>query len=104
MSDAALPLLIMRAVPETETAAANSMNTLMRQLGTSTITAVAAAVGAALVVEVDGQLLPSGGAFTVSFLAASGAALLALVVAALTPAPREEPGEVGAVHPACVVG
>ncbi|SFN56018.1 Major Facilitator Superfamily protein [Pseudonocardia ammonioxydans] len=97
----ALPLLIMRAVPETETAAANSMNTLMRQLGTSTITAVAAAVGAAMVVEVDGQLLPSGGAFTVSFLAASGAALLALVVAALTPAPREEPGEADAVRPAC---
>lgn len=85
----ALPLLIMRAVPESETAAANSMNTLMRQLGTSTITAVAAAVGAALVVQVDGQVVPAGSAFTVSFLAAAGAALGALVIAALTPAPRQ---------------
>ena len=80
----ALPLLIMRAVPETETAAANSLNTLMRQLGTSTVTAVAAAVGGALVVQVDGHLLPAGSAYTITFLAAAVAALVALVIAAHT--------------------
>jgi MFS family permease len=87
----ALPLLIMRAVPETETetAAANSLNTLMRQLGTSMITAVAAAVGGALVTQVDGHVLPAGAAYTVSFLAASVAALGALVIAMLTPAPAD---------------
>jgi predicted MFS family arabinose efflux permease len=84
----ALPLLIMRAVPETETAAANSLNTLMRQLGTSTVTAVAAAVSGALVVQADGHLLPAGSAYTIVFLIAAGAALVALVVAARTPAPR----------------
>ena len=36
----ALPLLIMDAVPATETAAANSLNTLMRMLGTSSCSAV----------------------------------------------------------------
>jgi len=83
----ALPLLIMRAVPATETAAANSLNTLMRQLGTSTVTAMAAAVSGALVVDVDGHLLPAGSAYTIVFLAAAAAALVALVIAAFTPAP-----------------
>ena len=84
----ALPLLIMRAVPATETAAANSLNTLMRQLGTSTVTAVAAAVGGALIVDVGGHPLPAGSAYTIVFLAAAAAALVALVIAALTPSPR----------------
>ncbi|TQM36862.1 MFS transporter [Pseudonocardia cypriaca] len=84
----ALPLLIMRAVPETETAAANSLNTLMRQLGTSTVTAVAAAVSGLLVVQVDGHLLPAGSAYTIIFLVAAAAALVALLVAARTPAPQ----------------
>jgi 4-hydroxybenzoate polyprenyltransferase len=78
----------MRAVPETETAAANSLNTLMRQLGTSTVTAVAAAVSGLLVVQVDGHLLPAGSAYTIIFLVAAAAALVALVVAARTPAPQ----------------
>jgi MFS family permease len=88
----ALPLLIMRAVPATETAAANSFNTLMRQLGTSTVTAVAAAVSGALVVEVEGHLLPAGVAYTITFLVAAAVALVALVVAAFTPSPRAENG------------
>jgi hypothetical protein len=77
----------MRAVPATETAAANSFNTLMRQLGTSTVTAVAAAVSGVLVVQVDGHLLPAGSAYTIIFLVAA-AALVALVVAARTPTPH----------------
>jgi predicted MFS family arabinose efflux permease len=87
----ALPLLIMGAVPATETAAANSVNTLMRQLGTSTVTAVAAAVSGALVMEVSGHLLPTAAAYSIVFLLATAAALGALVVAARTPAPQQEP-------------
>ena len=71
----ALPLLIMDAVPATETAAANSLNTLMRMLGTSSCSAVAAAVVTALTLEVGGRTLPSAAAYTVVFLAAAGAAL-----------------------------
>ena len=84
----ALPLLIMRAVPETETAAANSLNTLMRQLGTSTCTAVVAAVSTALVMDVGGETRPAGTAYSVDFLAAAVAAVLAMALAAVTPTPE----------------
>ncbi|WP_308259038.1 MFS transporter [Pseudonocardia sp. H11422] len=83
----ALPLLIMRAVPPTETAAANSLNTLMRQLGTSSCSAVVAAVSTALTVRVGVTVQPSAAAYTIIFLAAAGAALIATLIAALTPAP-----------------
>ena len=55
----ALPLLIMDAVPPTETAAANSLNTLMRMLGTSSCSAVAAVTVTALTQVVDGREIPS---------------------------------------------
>lgn len=81
----ALPLLIMAAVPTSETAAANSLNTLMRMLGTSSCSAVAAAVTTGLTTVVDGRLLPSGDAYTVVFLAAAAAALSGAAIAAFTP-------------------
>jgi MFS family permease len=81
----ALPLLIMNAVPSTETAAANSLNTLMRMLGTSSCSAVAAAVTSGLTATVAGATLPSATAYTVVFLAAAGAAAVAAVISALTP-------------------
>ena len=86
----AIPLLIMRAVPESETAAANSLNTLARQLGTSSCTAVAAAVTTASVISIDGRLIPSGFAYTTAFVAAGAAGLVAMVIALLTPAPAPE--------------
>ena len=81
----ALPLLIMDAVPTSETAAANSLNTLMRMLGTSSCSAVVAAVATGLMTQVDGRLLPSAAAYVVVFLAAAGAAAVASVIAATTP-------------------
>ncbi len=86
----AIPLLIMRAVPESETAAANSLNTLARQLGTSSCTAVAAAVTTASVISLDGRILPSGFAYSAAFVAAGAAGLIAMVIALLTPAPATE--------------
>ncbi len=83
----ALPLLIMDAVPSTETAAANSLNTLMRMLGTSSCSAVAAAVTTGLVEVVDGRTIPSAAAYTVVFVAAAGAALAATLITAATPRP-----------------
>ncbi|MBW0106627.1 MFS transporter, partial [Pseudonocardia sp. KRD291] len=77
----AIPLLIMRAVPESETAAANSLNTLMRQLGTSSCTAVATAVTTASVMTLDdGAVLPSGFAYSTAFVAAGCAGLLACLI------------------------
>jgi predicted MFS family arabinose efflux permease len=85
LSYSALPLLIMDAVPATETAAANSLNTLMRMLGTSSCSAVAAAVATGLTAVVAGQVLPAAAAYTTVFLAAAGAAVVASVIAAMTP-------------------
>ncbi|GAA1846725.1 MFS transporter [Pseudonocardia ailaonensis] len=87
----ALPLLIMRAVPETETAAANSLNTLMRQLGTSTLSAVVAAVSSALVLDLGGDRIPSAAAFTVVFVAAGIAGLVGGLIGVLTPSPEDLP-------------
>ena len=84
----ALPLLIMDGVPPTETAAANSLNTLMRMLGTSSCSAFVAAVATGLTTSVAGEVLPAGAAYTAIFLAAAGAALAGAVIAALTPRAR----------------
>ncbi len=83
----ALPLLIMDAVPPTETAAANSLNTLMRMLGTSSCSAVVAAVATGLVAVVGGRAVPSAAAYAVVFVAAAAAALVACGLAAGTPRP-----------------
>lgn len=81
----ALPLLIMGSVPTTETAAANSLNTLMRMLGTSTCSAFVAAVVTGITTTASGHVVPSPTAFTVIFLAAAGAAVLGGALAAVTP-------------------
>src|SRR5690606_38178408 len=51
----ALPTLIMRAVPVTETASANGLNVLLRSVGTSTASAAVAAVFSATAVTVAGH-------------------------------------------------
>lgn len=82
----ALPLIIMAAVPPTDTAAANSLNTLMRMLGTSSCSAFVAAVMSGIVAPVGGLVLPTGAAFTAAFLTAAVAALAAAVITSRTPA------------------
>jgi MFS family permease len=81
----AVPLLIMDAVPPTDTAAANSLNSLMRMLGTSSCSAFAAAVASGLLIQVDGHAVPAQAAYTVVYLVAGGAAALAAVLVAATP-------------------
>jgi hypothetical protein len=48
---------------------------------------VTAAAVTALTIDVGGRTLPAAGAYTVVFLAASGAALLATLITAATPRP-----------------
>jgi MFS family permease len=81
----ALPALIMRAVPTTRTAAANGLNTLMRSIGTSTASALAAVVLSASTMPVEGTLVPSLGALRTTLLIASGCAVLALLVSFWVP-------------------
>ena len=83
LSYSAVPLIIMAAVPDTETAAANSLNTLMRMLGTSSCSAVFAAVATGLVSTVGGHTVPAGAAFVAVFLAAAGSALVAFGITAV---------------------
>ncbi len=54
----AMPALIMGAVPASETAAANSLNTLMRSIGTSFASAVAGVVLAQMTTDFGGYALP----------------------------------------------
>ncbi|WP_432194141.1 MFS transporter [Streptomyces sp. bgisy027] len=80
-----MPALIMGAVPASETAAANSLNTLMRSLGTSTASAVAGVILAQMTTDLGGYALPSENAFKVVLAVGAGAALLAFVVASFIP-------------------
>ncbi|NHP17271.1 MFS transporter [Rhodococcus sp. IC4_135] len=103
MTYAALPTLIIRAVPVTESASANGLNTLLRYLGTSIASAVLAAVTAMSMTA--GESFPTFGAFLAVFWAAAAAslsaALIALVLLGLRERrdlPRTRPG--GAKHAA----
>jgi len=80
-----LPVLIMRAVPLHETAAANGVNTVVRMIGTAIGSAVVAALLAALLMNLDGDYFPSQTAFRAVFLCAAGAALIGLILALFIP-------------------
>ena len=85
-----MPALIMAAVPVSETAAANSFNTLMRSIGTSVSSAVAGVILANLTISLGGYTLPSQNGFRVVLLIGAGAALTALAIASFIPARRVE--------------
>jgi MFS family permease len=80
-----LPVLIMRAVPLHETAAANGLNTVVRMIGTAIGSAAVAAFLTTLMMNVDGGLLPSEAAFRAIFLCAAAAALIGLILAMFIP-------------------
>lgn len=90
---AAMPTLIMRAVPESETGAANGLNTLMRSLGTATAAAAIAAVLAQSTVDVNGSAVPSSDAFQTAFMFGLAAAALCTLIAAFIPRPPAQPHE-----------
>lgn len=83
---AAMPALIMGAVPITETAAANGLNALMRSVGTSLSAAVVAAVLASNTVTVGGRSFPSDHGFLLAILISLAAAGVALALSLAIPA------------------
>jgi MFS family permease len=87
---AALPALINAAVPVSETAAANGLNTLARSLGTSTSSAVLSAVLAGMTVTFAGHALPSLAGFRTALFIATGAAAAGALIAMAIPAVRRE--------------
>ncbi|MFG3017863.1 MFS transporter [Streptomyces sp. NPDC048254] len=80
-----LPALIVGAVPASETGAANGLNTLMRSIGTSVSSAVIGMVLANTANNVGGVNIPTMHGFRVSFLIATGAVTVGLVLALLLP-------------------
>ena len=94
---AAMPSLIMANVPITETASANGLNALLRALGTSTASAVIAALLTGLTITVNGETVTSPAAFAVTYGLAAIVCLVACGViwfiphgAARAPAPVAE--------------
>nr|WP_296773586.1 MFS transporter [Rhodococcus sp. (in: high G+C Gram-positive bacteria)] len=85
MAYGAMPALIMGAVPPSETAAANSLNTLMRSLGTSTASAVAGVILAQMTITMGSAEVPSHAGFRVTMAIAAVSALIALALAAFLP-------------------
>ncbi|MFC3576586.1 MFS transporter [Streptomyces yaanensis] len=83
-----LPALIVGAVPASETGAANGLNTLMRSIGTSVSSAVIGMVLANTAHHVNGLAIPTMHGFRVSFLIATGAVLLGLLLALFLPGQR----------------
>ncbi|GLW49712.1 MFS transporter [Streptomyces sp. NBRC 14336] len=94
-----MPALIMGAVPASETAAANSLNTLMRSIGTSTASAIAGVILAQMTTNFGGYALPSENGFKVVLAVGAGAALLAFAVASFIPRQGVPPTPVTAPEP-----
>jgi MFS family permease len=82
---AAMPALIMGAVPISETAAANGLNSLMRSIGTSTSSAVMSVVLAHMTVQLGVHVLPSREGFHTTFFIAMAAAIVAILLTACIP-------------------
>jgi EmrB/QacA subfamily drug resistance transporter len=92
---AAMPNLIVEAVPRHQTGEATGFNQVVRSVGSSLGSQVSAAVLAGSAVAATG--LPTDGAFRTAFLVSAGGALLAAVAAVLIPkSGRRETVAVGA--------
>ncbi|MFJ2211877.1 MFS transporter [Streptomyces sp. NPDC101062] len=88
-----MPALIMSSVPLSETAAANSFNTLMRSLGTSIGAAVIGLVLSQMTTGMGGHTLTSEGGFRTALLIGCGVALVSAAIAAVIPAVRDIAGD-----------
>ncbi|WP_020106787.1 MFS transporter [Nocardia sp. 348MFTsu5.1] len=81
----AMPALIMGAVPTSETGAANSFNTLMRSLGTSSASAIAGVILAQMTMSLGSVTVPTENAFRIVMASGAGAALVAFGIAWFIP-------------------
>ena len=86
----ALPALIMHAVPVTETAAANGLNTLMRTIGQAVCSAIVVTVLTNVVATKAGHTAPTLSAYLIVFVIAGLCALTAVGLTLLIPARRSE--------------
>ncbi|MEU6558110.1 MFS transporter [Nocardia nova] len=84
----AMPALIMSSVPLSETASANSFNTLMRSIGTSVAAAVVGVVLAQMSMDFHGHSVPTEGGFRTGLFIGCGVAVIAAALAAAIPVRR----------------
>ncbi|XKK60654.1 MFS transporter [Streptomyces sp. ARC32] len=85
---AASPALIMGAVPLTETASANGVNSLMRSVGTSSSSAVMAAMLANMTMQMGPASVPTEHGFRMTYVVAMLAAVAGIVLTLLIPRTR----------------
>ncbi|MFC9454959.1 MFS transporter [Streptomyces sp. NPDC056637] len=84
-----LPALIIGAVDASETGAANGLNTLMRSIGTSVSSAVIGMVLANTANHVGGAAVPTMHGFHISFVIATGAVAMGVLLAVFLPRQRQ---------------
>ncbi len=84
----AMPALIMGAVPQSETAAANGFNALMRSLGTTIGAAVIGVVLSQMTTPLGAVAVPSESGFRIALILGAGIAVIAAVLAAVIPASK----------------
>jgi MFS family permease len=77
----AMPTLIMNWVPVTETASANSLNALVRTIGTSTCAAVGGTFLAAFTIDIGGRPVASSTGFALTYWLAAACSLAAAALA-----------------------
>jgi MFS family permease len=87
----ALPPLIMHAVPVTETAAANSLNTLMRTVGAAICSTIVVTVLTNVTLTRGGQVAPALSAYLIVFVIAGLAAVVAAGLVLLIPIRQPAP-------------
>lgn len=84
-SFAAMPMIIMRSVPNDETGVSNGLNALFRSVGTSSASAVMGGVLAAMSVPSGDVAIPTSAAFATCFWIAIAAAVVATVLTLFIP-------------------
>ena len=89
----AMPALIMASAPSSEMGSANSVNALMRSIGTTTSAAMVGLVLTQMSADYEGLFVPTEAGFRVGLLLGCGVALLAAAVAATIPPPWKDPSE-----------
>ena len=98
-SMSAAPNIIMRSVPITETASANGLNNVIRNVGMSISSATVAAFLTGMTIVVGGKIYPSESAFVAVYVAAGLCGFAGTIVAIFLPAhlaKRNEALSVGA--------
>lgn len=89
----AMPALIMGSVPVSETASANSFNSLARSVGTSIAAAVVGVVLAQMTMDAGGITLTSENGFKTALFLGAGVGLIAAVLAMTIPSRASQDAE-----------